>query len=114
MRHLNLLAAIAIAAFALAGCSDSPSDNPPGDQNAIVAVNDGNFNPTTRNIMVDSVVEWQNEGAGKHTVTADDGSFDSGDIPAGESWDRKFEDAGTFAYHCKYHAKMTGTITVSA
>lgn len=102
-----------IAALLLAGCS-STEDNPEGDQNASVKVRDGNFNPTTVNIREDSTVEWLNEGSNAHTVTADDGSFDSGDLPSGEDWDWEFDTAGTYAYHCKYHASMKGSITVAA
>ncbi len=109
---MRLLFAAALVAFLFAGCSSSPEDNPEGDQNATISIRDNNFNPTTINIQEDSTVEWTNAGANEHTVTADDGSFDSGDIAAGDKYPRKFETVGTFAYHCKYHASMTGTVTV--
>lgn len=111
--RIAILALLALAAFAVAGCSSAdPADNPEGDQNAVIKVSDGNFNPTTKNILVDSAVRWTNDGAGKHTVTADDGSFDSGDLAAGASWDHEFDEAGNYPYHCKYHASMKGTIHV--
>jgi plastocyanin len=109
MRTL-VLAGVAVAL--LAGCSDSPSDNPEGDQNATVTISDNQFSPTTRNIIMGSVVEWTNTGSRTHTVTADDGSFDSGNLDAGEKWTREFDAEGDFPFHCKIHPSMTGTINV--
>jgi len=47
-----------------------------------------------------------------HTVTADDNSFDSGNIGAGGSYSRTFSVAGTFNYHCTIHAGMNGKVVV--
>jgi len=109
---MRALLAITVCLAFLAGCSSSPEDNPSGDQNATVTIRDNNFNPTTVNILEDSTVEWTNSGAVTHTVTADDGSFDSGNI-AGAKYPREFDSKGTFAYHCKIHPSMKGTITVA-
>jgi LPXTG-motif cell wall-anchored protein len=67
-------------------------------------------------------VTWTNVGTAPHTVTADDGSFDSspdcpGNINAciggGESYTHTFGTAGTFGYTCKVHgAAMSGTVVV--
>ena len=109
-----ILLAAAFACLALAGCSSSPADNPVGDQNATVTIKDFNFNPTTVNVHEGSSVEWTNSGAVGHTVTFDDGSYDSGTIDAGHKADHQFGKAGTYTYKCKIHPTMTGTITVSA
>ena len=45
-----------------------------------------------------------------HTVTAEDGSFDSEMIAAGGSWVRTFEAAGTFHYVCSFHPEMEGVV----
>lgn len=109
---MRALIALTFCLVFVAGCSSSPEDNPSGDQNATVTIKDNNFNPTTVNILEDSTVEWTNTGAATHTVTADDGSFDSGDIAAGGKYPREFDTKGTFPYHCKIHPSMKGTITV--
>lgn len=62
----------------------------------------------------DTVV-WTNRMTMKHTVTADDDSFDSGALAKDTSFSQVFAAAGTFAYHCKFHSDaMTGTVTVAA
>jgi plastocyanin len=58
-------------------------------------------------------VTWANADIEKHTVTADDGSFDSGDVAAGASFQHTFATAGTVKYHCIIHESMTGTVTVT-
>jgi plastocyanin len=65
-------------------------------------------------VKVGTTVTWSNGDAVGHTVTADGGAFDSGTIAPGTSFSRRFGSAGTFAYHCKIHPSMTGTITVTA
>ena len=55
-----------------------------------------------------STVTWRNAGEAPHTVTAEDGSFDSEMIAAGGSWARTFETAGTFAYVCSFHPRDGG------
>ena len=57
---------------------------------------------------------WVNEGNTPHTVTADDGSFDSGTLQPGESYSHTFQSAGMVPYHCSIHPFMTGSVTVGA
>jgi glucose/arabinose dehydrogenase len=47
-----------------------------------------------------------------HTVTAGDGSFDSGNLDPGDSYVHACDEAGSFAYACSYPPNMTGTIVV--
>ena len=113
MRALPVFFLIAIV---LAGCAGttSPTTNPAGDQNAMVSISNFNFNPTTLNIHKGSSVMWMNAaGAATHAVTFDGSGPTSGDIAAGTSYSHTFNDAGTFSYHCKYHASMTGKVTVT-
>jgi plastocyanin len=60
----------------------------------------------------DVVTVTNRDGAG-HTWTADDGTFDSGTLRGGESFQFTFEAAGTYAFFCAIHPGMTGTITVT-
>jgi len=76
-------------------------------------IRDFAFAPATLSVPVGSTVTWRNTGEAPHTVTAEDGSFDSDMIAAGGSWARKFETAGSFAYFCAFHPDMAGTITVT-
>lgn len=57
-------------------------------------------------------VIWTNYDSSTHTVTADDDSFDSGNLQEGETWSKTFNELGTFTYHCSIHPSMTATIIV--
>jgi len=65
-------------------------------------------------VPVGTTVVIRNEDSAPHTFTADDGSFDSGSIDGGGTFEFTFTEAGTFAFHCNVHPAMTGTITVTA
>jgi plastocyanin len=58
------------------------------------------------------VVVTNNDGA-SHTWTAVDGSFDSGTLNAGDSFEFTFDDPGIIEYRCSFHPSMTGIITVT-
>jgi LPXTG-motif cell wall-anchored protein len=86
-----------------------------------VSIKDNAFDPTTITVKVGDTVTWTIAGQNEHTVTADNGSFDSDDLKAGEktSFSFSFTNAGTYAYYCKYHGGrggqgMSGTVVVQA
>jgi copper-containing nitrite reductase len=63
---------------------------------------------------VNNTVTWVNSDDVPHTVTANDGSFNSGNINGGQSWTYTFTSPGTYAYYCAYHPWMKGTVVVKA
>ncbi|MBI3841435.1 MAG: cupredoxin domain-containing protein [Thaumarchaeota archaeon] len=73
-----------------------------------------NFEPSSLHLVAgrNNTVVFVNQDSGKHTVTASDGSFDSGDLQPGQTWQHTFL-AGPYSYRCIYHAYMAGTIDVS-
>jgi plastocyanin len=71
------------------------------------------FEPATLSIAVGETVRWFNDDALPHTVSATDGSWDSGNLPAGQAFERRFETAGSYPYLCRYHPGMNGTIEVT-
>ena len=70
------------------------------------------FEPATLTIRVGETVRWFNDDALPHTVSATDGSWDSGNLVPGATFERRFDAAGTYAYLCRYHPGMVGTIEV--
>ncbi|MCB1014439.1 MAG: cupredoxin domain-containing protein [Acidimicrobiales bacterium] len=72
------------------------------------------FEPDPISITVGDSVTWTNEDGTTHTVTADDDSFDSGNLSSGDTFEQTFDEAGEFTYHCNIHASMTGTVSVSS
>ena len=67
----------------------------------------------TIKLMVGQTLVVTNLDDAAHTITADDGSFDSGNLAKGQSFRWKATKAGTYGYICDYHQYMTGTIEVS-
>ena len=59
-----------------------------------------------------SKITWINDDNMVHTVTANDASFNSGDINPGSSFSYRFNTVGTFNYHCLHHAGMTAVVTI--
>lgn len=78
-----------------------------------VKVIDFGFDPSSITVKVGTSLTWTNTGAATHTVTADDASFDSGNLASGATFSQTFAKAGTFTYHCKIHASMKGTVVVT-
>jgi plastocyanin len=76
-----------------------------------VAIEDFYFEPPDAGIASGDKITWINEGSAPHTVTADDGSFDSGVLNPGESYTVTFLGPGTVTYHCAIHPNMVGSVT---
>lgn len=81
---------------------------------ATVRVVDFAFEPATLEVSVGTTVTWTNDGQRPHTITADDGTFDSGRLDPGEQFSFRFDQPGTFAYQCGFHPDMQATIVVTA
>ena len=71
------------------------------------------FQPANLTIAAGDTVVFANEDNAPHTATDDAGAFDTGRLAKGSSASLTFPSSGTFAYHCAFHRRMTGTITVS-
>ena len=95
----------------------SPDENGPVQaapvQNPVtVSIHDDAFDPVQTAIAPGTTVTWVNNDEEAHTVTADDGLFDSGRLAPGDSYSVWFDGSGMVAYHCEPHPHMTGTIEV--
>lgn len=91
--------------------SSSSSSSTPVATNAVSVVN-FSYSPTSITVKKGTKVTWTNNDSTQHTVTADNGSFDSGTLDPGKSFSQTFNTAGTFAYHCNFHSNMHGTVIV--
>jgi plastocyanin len=76
------------------------------------AQEDWGYAPKTRSIRPGTWVSWSNAGQDAHTVTALDGSFDSGNLDPSEGFAWYFDRPGTWRYTCTLHPWMVGTIVV--
>lgn len=100
-----------------AGLEDTAPISNPDDQYS-VEIKDGRFEESALSVPVGATVVWRYDGTLPHTVTADNGEFDSPTLDAeGETFSFTFTEAGVYAYHCRFHGGpggqgMSGTITV--
>ena len=84
-----------------------------------IDVVDSSFSPKDVTIAPGDTVVWTNRGAMIHTVTADNQSFNSGNISPGQTYTQSFTAPGTYPYYCIPHGNpggqgMAGTIRVTA
>jgi len=105
-----LLIFIVAAAMAIA-VAQSGSSAP---ETSVVHIASFAFKPATLVIHEGDTVTFVNDDSVPHTATADDKSFDSGNLDQNAKWSHTFDKAGTFKYICTYHAMMKGTIVVKA
>jgi len=98
----------------LVSCSKSggTSNNAPLEPNTVSIIN-MTFAPATITVTAGTTVTWKNNDNMTHTVTANDDSYDSGNIGAGSSFSKTFSIAGTYPYHCSIHPSMTGKVVVN-
>lgn len=85
-------------------------------QEASVSAIDNEFDPAQLDVDEGTTVTWTNNGEAPHTVTASDGSFESGNLDPGQTFSYTFDEAGEFSYVCDYHEStgMVGSVTVAA
>ena len=105
--------------------------SPPPAGTVAVSIQDFSFSPASVTIKAGTTVRWTNQGPSAHTTTSDGGVWTSGTLnaPSGAggymgggtaagTFDFRFTQAGTFAYHCSLHPPsmypgFTGTVTVT-
>lgn len=138
-RRTNPILGLAAAAvLVLAACGDggtsaAPATDPPAsdapaseapttsacapstDAGAVTAAMEGNaFSPSTITAAVGDVITWTNNDTVPHTATlTDDPTCTTDNLGSGESGGLTFSEAGTYAFFCKVHPDMKGTIEVS-
>jgi plastocyanin len=106
-RRPALTAIVAAGLLLLAACGDDAADGPAGD----LSIVDFAFEPAELQVGVGSTVQVANADGARHTVTAQDGTFDLS-LDGGASGSFTVDAPGTYAYVCSIHASMTGTLVV--
>ena len=76
-------------------------------------ITDFAFSPERMELSIGTELTWMNDDPTGHTVTADDGSFDSGVLDPGGRFSYVFNRPGTYTYACSIHPSMRGTVHVS-
>ncbi len=100
------------------GQSVPPQSNPnPGSDTGLamdanVAIASFAYSPASLTVKQGTTVIWTNDDSMTHTVTADNGSFASGNLANSQTYSHTFTTKGTFAYHCALHPSMHGSVVV--
>ena len=121
---LFLVAVVAIGAalsacgpLALGSCTPKGGSTAPGASTAQVVADPntvGAYQPANLTIRAGQSVTWKWVDTGnQHSVTADDGGFDSCLKRAGSTFTVTFGKPGTYGYRCSIHPQMIGRITVN-
>ena len=105
-----VLAVVAVAVFSAVsvGAQSAPS----ASASHVVIIKQMHFDPQQLTVKPGDTVQWKNEDIFAHTVTADNGSFDSGLINPGSSWQTVIKREGTIGYHCSPHPNMKAELIV--
>jgi plastocyanin len=137
-RTLQLVGAIALAGLFLAACgSSSPSatgttagattttaapttstaastTTSAASNGTTITIHTYAFSPVTLTVKPGTKVTVMNTDSVTHTLTADGGAFDTGDILPGTSTTFTAPaTAGSYGYHCSIHLFMKATVVVS-
>ena len=117
----RVLCAISTAGL-LAGCGGEDQEAvlaaplPPAGLSMRVEVAKFKYVPKTVEVRTGGTVTWTNRDSAPHTSTSDDGAmedFDTRRYDGGERARVRFDQPGRFAYYCRFHPFMTGTVEVS-
>jgi plastocyanin len=72
------------------------------------------FGPKSAHVRAGDTVTFVNDDDETHTVTANDGTFDSKGLAEKATFSHVFTKPGTYAYHCTIHTTMKGSIVVDS
>lgn len=116
MRRLALALGATMAALAGPAVSTAQMEHMHGaadDQAAAtVAIQFAAFGTPRLDVLAGDTVHWMNNSIRVHTVTADDGTWASGRLPADDMFTHRFDAAGVATYYCMLHPFMRGEVDV--
>lgn len=85
---------------------------PATNQKDEVTIQNFAFSPKVLEVGAQTDVRWVNSDPTEHTVTAQDGSFDSDPLSEGASFSTTLRKPGDYEYICRIHPTMKGTVRV--
>lgn len=124
--HGVILIFVLVTFITVCGCTGSgPSPSPATTQAQVpgtttVTIQNFAFNPASITVTKGTTVTWVNEDTANHQIVNDaQGSiaqgalFTSDSLPNGARYSFKFDNPGTYSYHCSIHPSMMATVIVT-
>jgi plastocyanin len=102
-----------VAVTACGGSDGEQTDASSSPTGAALTIKSFKFSPTPLKVDAGATVDVTNADGTNHTVTADDGSFDTKAFDDEKSFTAPSK-PGTYAYHCDIHDYMKGVIQVGS
>jgi plastocyanin len=102
--------AAVVAVVTLTVTSDDSGTSGAAKNGTAVTIQNFAFSPTPLRVKAGTTVTVANQDHTAHTLTANDGAFDTGTIREGTHTTIAVGQPGTYAYHCEIHPFMTGRI----
>jgi plastocyanin len=108
-----VIAGVAVLVTVVATDGSSSTTAAPSSKPGTVTIKDFAFSPDPIEVPAGSTVTVVNADGTVHTLTAADGSFDTGDLQGGKTATVTVAKAGTYEYFCEIHQYMTGSLKAS-
>lgn len=108
---MRKIAILALALGSLLATQAAAADTAQVSATKNVGIVNFAFKPGTLTVAKGTTVEFENQSNTAHTATRNSGGFDKRLAP-GKSFSVRFQQRGSFAYHCKIHPFMKGKIVV--
>src|SRR6478609_4851893 len=107
MKKMLLLLAAVVATLVVAGSAV-------GADTKTVQITRQGFTPSSTTLAIGDSVTWRNADTVNHQVVANDGTFASPVLKAGETYTFTFAKSGKTPYHDSFATSKKGTITANA
>jgi len=102
--------ALVLVSFSFASSAALPAENKP----VKISIINFQFTPAEVTIAPGESVTWVNDDGAPHGLEYNDGSSGNDLLLPGESYNRRFDQPGTYDYNCSVHPYMTGRVIVRA
>ena len=108
---LAILVALAFVVVACGGGGSGDREASPVTTGSVVMTDANKFQPSHIQVPARTTVTWTNSSQSVHDVKFDDGPS-SDRLNFGATFQRVFNDPGTYDYVCTIHPGMVGRVTV--
>ncbi|GMU67166.1 MAG: hypothetical protein AMXMBFR36_34400 [Acidobacteriota bacterium] len=108
----RLALAFAAAGLLLVGVGLATAEERVEPRRHTITIEGNAFRPDDLTVDRGDTVVWINRDFYPHTATDTEGRFDSGTIPANDSWALTVEASGELRYICTLHPTMKATLRV--